>query len=585
MNGTCMAVSPLQTLITLVTSLINTQTPEDLNSPLQLLNGATFDFIIVGGGSAGCVLANRLSEIQNWSILLLEAGGEEPFEADVPGFLGYSYDTRMNWQFETVPEEIICGGKSCPVVRGKGLGGSSDINAMLYVRGNKLDYDNWAHLGNTGWDFKNVLPYFKKSENNLDPDISKDTKYHSTGGYLSVGRFPYQDTAVQNLSAAFNEIGFKYVDFNAEKQTGIMISQVTQENGERFSSNRAFLKPIRKRQNIKVVTNIRITKILIEPKTKTAYGIEYVGEKNQKIHNKVYASKEVILSSGAVGSPVLLMRSGIGPKDVLDVLGIKAIKYLDVGRNLQDHATVPGSYYMIRKYEDTQVTNLLMNSILYSRPKRQGPWSATGTTQVVAFAKTKYASQNIDYPDIGIYFLIDAASKENELNKLNFIPTVLRPKSRGKITINSTDPFSPPLIYPNYFSHPYDIKVHLESYKIAEELANTTSFKLANYKLNVSALPTEEYFKTGNNSEWRDLANFRLFSIFHLSGTCKMGPSNDTSAVVDPTLKVHGVKQLRVIDASIMPHLVSGNINAPTMMIAEKGADMIKKFWIKTFKK
>ncbi|PSN34475.1 Glucose dehydrogenase [FAD, quinone] [Blattella germanica] len=578
MDTRCMAVSPLQTLMTLVGSLINTQTPSDLRSPLQIKSGDTFDFIIVGAGSAGCVLANRLSEVSDWSILLLEAGGEEPFEADVPGFLGQSWGTRMDWQFHTQPG-LICGGKPCPVVRGKGLGGSSSINAMLYVRGNKLDYDHWAQLGNTGWDFHQVLQFFKKSENNLDPDISKNKEYHHTEGFQSVSRFPYQDEIVIHLTEAYKEIGLKHVDYNAKQQTGYMVAQATQENGERRSTNKAFLEPVRTRPNLKIITNVRVTKVLINPKTKTAIGVEYEGEINKNVKGKVYASKDVILSSGAVGSPQLLMLSGIGPSEVLDPLGISVIKNLEVGRNLQDHAAAPGSFYTYGKFTPIETANLFMNSLQYSYPKRTGPWSSTGANQVVAFAKTKYADKDIDYPDIAIYFITSDAQNKDEQNKLVFYPTVLRPKSRGKITINSTNAFAPPLIYPNYFSNPDDIKIHLESYKIAKDLGNTKIFKQAGYKLNTADIPTEEDFRTGNNPQWKNPANFGFFTNFHLSGTCKMGPLSDSSAVVDPTLRVHGIKKLRVIDVSIMPYLVSGNTNAPTIMIAEKGADMIKKYW------
>ncbi|XP_069699029.1 glucose dehydrogenase [FAD, quinone]-like [Periplaneta americana] len=573
MGATCNAA---QTFLALVTSLINTPAPE--NYYYTRRGGGTFDFIVVGAGSAGCVLANRLSEVPEWSVLLLEAGGEEPFEADIPGMLSVPWGTRMDWAYHTQPG-VICGGLECPVIRGKGLGGSSSINAMLYVRGNKRDYDHWAELGNTGWDFESVLPYFKKSENNLDPDINNDTEYHNTGGYQTVQRFPYQDENVKHLVRAFREIGVKEVDYNGKQQLGYMLAQATQKGGLRQSTNRAFLEPVRNRKNLKVVTGVRVTKVLIRPGTNTAYGIVCVEEKDHEQVKIFLAHNEVILSGGAINSPQLLMLSGIGPKEVLQPLKIPVIKDLKVGENLQDHASTPGVFFMYGKYKEQNMDDIFLNSLKYSQPNREGPWTATGTNQVVAYANSKYANKSIDYPDLMIFFISLDARDESEQNKIVFYSTFLRPKSRGKVTLQSADPFSQPLIYPNYFTDPDDIKRHLDSFNFAKKLAETTTLKEAGFVLNTTYMPTEEDFKTGKNPFWRDPENFSQFSNFHLSGTCKMGPATDPTAVVSPTLRVHGIRNLRVIDVSIMPYVVSANTNAPTIMIAEKGADMIKKYW------
>lgn len=435
--------------------------------------------------------------------------------------------------------------------------------------------------GNKGWDFEHVLPYFKKSEHNLDPDIREDTEYHGVDGYLSVGRFPYQDETVRHLAEAFKEIGYTEVDSNGKHQSGFMIAQLTQRNSLRQSTNRAFLEPVLKRRpNLKIVTNVRVTKILIN-KLNVAYGVQYALERNRHLGGKIFASRDVIISAGVINSPQLLMLSGVGPKEILQPLGIPVIKDLKVGENLQDHASTPGVFFTRPSYEEPQFsgTSILMDALNYAEPKRRGPWTSTGVNQVVAYTNTKYSNESIDYPDAMIFFLYLAAKTQNEIGKVVFLPTVLRPKSRGKLTINNTDPFSSPLIHQNYFSEPDDIKIHIDIFNIAKQLAETYALKNTGYVLNTTFLPTENDFKTGNNPLWKQPEFSSQFSNFHLCGTCKMGPDNDQDAVVDPSLRVRGISRLRVIDASIMPYIVSGNINAPTIMIAEKGADMIKRYW------
>jgi choline dehydrogenase-like flavoprotein len=433
--------------------------------------------------------------------------------------------------------------------------------------------------GNKGWDFEHVLPYFKKSEHNLDPDIRNDTEYHGVDGYLSVGRFPYQDEKVAHLAEAFREMGYTELDSNGKHQSGFMIAQMTQKNSLRQSTNRAFLEPVLKRRpNLKIVTNVRVTKILIN-ELNVAYGVNYMLEKTRHVVGKIFASRDVIISAGVINSPQLLMLSGIGPKEVLQPLGIPVIKNLKVGENLQDHASTPGVFFTRPKYKEPLFSGILMDALKYAEPNRQGPWTSTGVNQVVAYANTKYANESIDHPDAMIFFLGLDAKTQNESNKVVFLPTVLRPKSRGKITINSTDPFSSPLIYQNYFSEPDDNKIHIDIFNVAKQLAETYALKNAGYVLNTTFLPTENDFKTGKNPLWKHPDFSTYFSNFHLCGTCKMGPGNDQNAVVDPSLRVYGIKKLRVIDASIMPYIVSGNLNAPTIMIAEKGADIIKRYW------
>ncbi|XP_069699185.1 glucose dehydrogenase [FAD, quinone]-like [Periplaneta americana] len=595
--GTCPNVKTLYTLWALVSSYVNKQSVEDVSSPNKLRNEEKFDFIIVGGGSAGCVLANRLSEIDEWNILLLEAGGEEPLEIDVPAFRDYAYHSRIDWDFKTQPQEEVCGGSPCPWPRGKALGGTTVFNSMIYNRGNRRDYDHWAALGNPGWSFKDVLPVFKKSENNLDADIANDTKYHSVGGYLDVERFPYQDKNVYTLIKAYEELGYSQVDFNSDQVTGIMIIQGTQRNGERRSVNRAFLEPVRYvRPNLKVITNVRVTKVLIHSENNTAYGIEYAHELNRTIKGRVLASKEVIVSGGTVNSPQILMYSGVGPQKLLQDLGIKVIKDLQVGENLQDHVSTSGIIFHLNESSRIIPSEEEIKSDIskYTEANRTGPISGTGVNQLEGYIKSRYIPANEDYPDIQYFTYTNIVSDDpnnctinmtrplSYYNLVYYQGALVRPYSRGTIKIKSKDPFEDPLIYPNYFKDPRDIDAIIDSLNSGSSLSKTKSLTNAGYVLDKTPRKLCEHYEFGTDPYWICLAKNYTLSLYHPAGTCKMGPSNDSSAVVDSQLRVHGIKRLRVADASIMPTVLSGNLNAGIIMIAEKCADFIKKDWNKT---
>ena len=447
------------------------------------------------------------------------------------------------------------------------------------------------HSGNDGWGYEDVLPYFKKSENNMDKDIAKDKTHHSVGGYLDVGRFPYQDENVCTIIKAYKELGYSEVDLNADNVTGVMLTQATQRNGERKSTNRAFLEPVRRlRKNLKIVTNVRVTKVLIHPVNKTAYGVEYAHEKRRTSTGMVFASKEVIVSGGTVNSPQLLMLSGIGPKEVLQELNITVIQDLRVGKNLQDHVSVRGLSFNLSESSTVPTREELKADVQkYIESMRNGPLSGPGVFQLQGYLKSRHIPEAEDYPDIQ-YFMystlfsgdptectIKIAIPLSYYCIITYLPTLVRPESRGYITINSTCPFDPPLIYPNYFNHRRDLEVIIDALKTVVDVSKTNALKSAGFSLNTTPVDLCKYYKYGTEDYWICLARNYTQPLFHPAGTCKMGPSNDPGAVVDPHLRVHGVKSLRVADASVMPLVVSGNLNAAVIMIAEKCADIIKR--------
>ncbi|XP_031767166.2 glucose dehydrogenase [FAD, quinone]-like [Galleria mellonella] len=557
-----------------------------------------YDFIVVGAGSAGCVIANRLSEVKKWKVLLLEAGPEEPDVTSVPAFAPTLGGSSIDWSYRTQPEELTCRaqlGQTCRWIRGKSMGGSSAVNYLLYIRGNRRDYDSWAEAGNHGWSYAEVLPYFKKAENNQDIE-SHDLYYHSTTGPLNVERYQYVDVNTMMLVRAFNEKGLPIKDLNGASNLGTDIAQSTSKDGRRFSVNTAYIRPIRhRRPNLHIVTEAFVTKIMIDPFTKTAYGVQYV--KNGIIYN-VRSRKEVILSSGSLNSPKVLMLSGVGPKHHLESLNIPVYSDLRVGENLQDHVTTDALIISLSNKTSTAVSgNQLMQEVYnyyHQFPKKNGPLASTSTLSGTAFIKTEFAEQ--DAPDIQFHFdgrnIRDFYSDPTTYLASNIFPLsfydgisarplLLTPKSRGFLLLNYTDPvFGQPLIYSKFFTEKRDIDTLIAGIKYAVSLENTEAFRASGasfIKIPVQACAnyiwgTYEYFKC--------ILIQYTSTIYHPVGTCKMGPKWDNGAVVDSRLRVYGIKNLRVIDSSVMPTIIRGNTNAPTIMIAEKGTDMIKEDWL-----
>ncbi|XP_067014665.2 glucose dehydrogenase [FAD, quinone]-like [Anabrus simplex] len=588
----------IQSVLSIYREVMTQSIKEPRDDPVNL---PEYDFIIVGAGTAGCVLASRLTEIAGWEVLLLEAGREENFVMDIPIVATFLQLSEADWKYKTVTSDKACLGlanKQCNFPRGKVMGGSSVLNYMVYTRGNRRDYDKWEKLGNTGWGWDTVLKYFMKSEDITMPELAQDDKYHRTGGYLTISYAPYRTPLAEAWMEAGREMGQKVADYNGPTQVGFSYLQSTTKNGTRWSSSRAFLHPAKDRKNLHVKKRARVTKVLIDPTTKTAYGVQF--RKNGRLYT-VRAKREVILSAGAVNSPQLLMISGVGPKKHLDDLKIPVIQNLKVGYNLMDHIAKGGLTFVIN---DT--VSLRMDSILTRTENyvdylafHQGPMSITGC-EALAFYDFKDPDNPDGYPDTELLFqsgsivserslrrifgitdeLYDAVYKpiENEHTWM-VLPMLMRPKSKGRIMLRSADPADKPLIYHNYLSHPEDVETIIKGINKSIELSRTNAFQKFASRLHDIPIPGCKQHVFGSDQYWECATRHLTFTIYHQSGTCKMGPMSDKSAVVDPRLRVHGVKNLRVIDASIMPEIPTAHTNGPTFMIAEKGADMIKEDW------
>ncbi|XP_033213779.1 glucose dehydrogenase [FAD, quinone]-like [Belonocnema kinseyi] len=538
-----------------------------------------YDFIIVGAGSAGCVIANRLSEISEWNVLLLEAGREEPLVAEIPGLVRLLEQTDIAWPYRTQADENSCLiDKGCPWSRGKVLGGTSTINFMLYVRGNPEDYNDWEKLGNPGWSYEDVLPYFKKSEDNNNEDILiGNSKYHQDGGYLSVERFPYTTPDANIILRALDEIGLENMDINAESQLGSMNLQTTSRNGSRQSTNKAFLRPIRdKRSNLFIKTRAFVTKIVIDTSTKQALGVEYTNTLTGK-RKTVMAKKEVIVSAGTLNSPKLLMLSGIGRIEELEKHDIELIQNSCVGRNLQDHVTFTGIPCQIEGRNMPSCSQKLKD-LKYYQSTNRGPLSNVGVTTISAFFRTDYEKIETA-PDM--QFIFGAGSDSIVYyDQFYVFPILLTPKSEGNVTLNVTDPiWGAPVIHARYFTDDSDMKRLIQGVRKALKLFDTKAFKDNNFKFNETSLPPCTAYQFNSDEYWTCVIKQYSRTLYHPVGTCKMGPKTDPEAVVDSQLRVHGITNLRVIDASIMPNVIRGNTNAAIIMIAEKGSDMIKEKW------
>jgi choline dehydrogenase len=521
-----------------------------------------FDYIVIGAGSAGCVLASRLSESPRNRVLLVEAGpADRNIWIHIPiGYAKLFNNTRYNWMYETEPME---NGRRVFIPRGKVLGGCSSTNGMIYIRGQRQDFDSWRQLGNIGWSYEDVLPYFKKSEH----QTRGEDDYHGVGGPLYVSDYPERHPLADAFVEACMQQGIPYnSDFNGREQEGAGYYQTTTKNGTRYSTVRAYLKPAMQRGNLSVITDAQVTRILMNGKV--ACGVEY--NKGGQLH-QVTASGEVILSGGAINSPQILELSGIGDANLLARRGIDVVHHSpNVGEKFQDHFQVRMLLYCKQPCTvNDDYHNLLRRAWmgLNYMLRRRGPMS-TGTSPAGTFYKTR---PELESPDVQVHLMPFSSDKTgvalHRHSGFTASTCALRPESRGSVHIKSANPLEKPSIDPNYLGTEGDRQTNIEALKILRSILEQKAMS----PFFAGELQPGPEVQT--DDEWLAYCKQVGSTIHHPSCSCAMGPEDD--AVVSPSLKVNGVDRLRVVDGSVMPQVVSGNSNAAIIMMAEKASDMI----------
>ncbi|KAJ6627315.1 Glucose dehydrogenase [FAD, quinone] [Pseudolycoriella hygida] len=510
-------------------------------------------------------------------------------------------NTTNDWGYFTEKSKFACLGmqNGCYWPRGKLLGGTSAINAMIYVRGNRQDYDHWSELGNPTWNWDSVLEYFKKSEDNQDNGFIQDSKHHGIGGPLKVSNFNSVVAMKSILSECFHELGFPEVlDINGDNYLGLTTAQTVTYKGARCSAAKAFLLPAMNRQNLKIIKHAHVTNLEYN-ENGSVKGVKFVI--NGSVHKSAEVRKEVVLSAGSLNTPQILMTSGIGPKNHLEKFKIVLVKDLPVGQLLEDHVLIPYFFSFSKSRPLVRSIKESAKMMFQYSLNRTGDLSNIGATDLMAFISTVNDSK---YPDIQyhiIYFYKDEPMLQTVLNLFGykeeivesivasnrfsetvmFFVTLLTPKSKGTLELRSADPFDPPKIFHNYLTHQDDVNTLQRAIRILRGISNTKMFSIHEGESIRPKLEACDALQFDTNNYWECYIRHMSTTLYHPTGTAKMGPDSDKEAVVDSELRVRGVKGLRVADASIMPKIVSGNTNAPTIMIGEKAADFIKAEYAK----
>ncbi|KAJ8985231.1 hypothetical protein NQ317_018260 [Molorchus minor] len=585
-------------------------------------NKEDFDFIVIGSGPSGSVIANRLSEVPEWKVLLLEAGGEASDIVDIPFLAGTLEFTDYNWGYKAEQQDGFCRGER------------RDCNGRTEK---PSEGPPWAAMGNPGWSYEEVLPYFLKSE---DAHLEKeDPGFHHQGGYLSVSDVPVRTPAVHAFVQSAQEAGYRHLDYNGQEQLGVSYVQSTTKNGRRHSAEKAFLRPIRGRKNLKILTNARAARILIRPGSDEAYGVKYA--RNKRYHTAV-ATKEVIVCAGGLNSPQLLMLSGIGPKEHLEELGIPVIKDLPVGQKMYDHATFPGIIFQLNEsiVFDQEKSVMDVNEYVQFFKYGRGTFASIGGVEALAYIKTE-VSDDMDamYPDMELIFIGGGLSTDKGLayrrifnvpqetyDKIwkpledkyvyQILPMLVHPKSYGYIRLKSKNPFHWPKFYANFFSDPdnLDVSAFISAIREIQRINSKPSLQRYGAALVETPIPGKdtpilvayippptiifemrskggkvrqvttlihgcEEMPFDSDPYWECALRTLTATLYHQVATCKMGPEDDKEAVVNANLQVRGIKNLRVADTSVIPLPVTAHTAAPAYMVGEKAADLIRKTW------